>query len=123
MAKNKIPRKPVLPLLDIDADMDTHLCQKVADFQGQVNVLESAIGALVLGKQFGLDVLRMVHSPATLRKYESALDISYKEHCPVRTRLSTKSTGLKAADALGGIWKVITGKVTVKGKGDVTNED
>lgn len=123
MTKAAAPRKPILPLLDIDEDLDTHLCQKVAEFHGQLNVLESAIGALVLGQQFGLDVLRMVHSPATLRKYESALDIKYKEHCPGRTTLSTKNRGINAADALGGIWKVITGKVTVKGKGDVTNDD
>lgn len=121
--KEESSKTPVFPLLDIDEGLDSHLCQKIAEFKGQFTVLESAIGALVMGQQYGLDVLRIVHSPATLRKYESALDISYKAHCPTRTSLSSKSQGLSAAEALGGIWKVITGKVSVKGKGDVTNAD
>ena len=116
----KTPPKPLSPLLEVDKELDEKLCKCISDFSGQVTVLESAIGTLVIGQHYGMEVVRMAHSPATLRKYQKVLDIKYADHCPETTPLTRKSVGVKVAEKLGGVWKVITGKVKVEGKGEVT---
>ena len=113
-------RNAMTSLLEIPPELETQLCQQIADYQGPGPILSSALGALIVGQHFGMDALRMIHTPATLRKYQKALGIEYAEYCPPRTNLTGKSRGVRIAEKLGGAWKVITGKVKVKGKGDVT---
>lgn len=121
MAKKKdVPPDPIYPLLDLPADVDKQLCERIAAFSGQGDVLSSALGALIVSRHLGMDGLRVMHSPATLRKYEKALGISYKDYCEKRTPLSRKIFGVRAADKLGGLWKIVTGKTAVKGKRDVS---
>lgn len=112
--------KPFDSLLEISPELDAQLCKHIADYEGQGPILSAAFGALIVGQHYGMDALRMIHTPATLRKYQKALGIEYADYCPARTHLTQKSHGVKIAEKLGGAWKVITGKVKVKGKGDVT---
>ena len=113
-------RKPMNSLLDMSTDLERQLCKQIAEYEGPGPILSSALGALIVGQHYGMEALRMIHTPATLRKYQKALGIEYSEYCPTTTHLTSKSRGVKIAEKLGGAWKVITGKVKVKGKGDVT---
>jgi hypothetical protein len=119
-------KKTPLPLptflIDVDDKTDEILRKSIAEFSGQVTVLESAIGALVIGQHYGTRVLLLTHGQATIKKYEAALGIKYTDHCPERGSLSEKSIGLKFADKLGGFWKVVTGKVKVEKKAWLDNE-
>jgi len=109
-------RKPMPNLLSIDAELEKHLCKTIADFNGDSNVLETALGAMIMGQHFGTRALQMFHSPATLKKYEKLLDIKYKDICPENTGLSTKIRGIRVAKAIGAFWKVVMGQEPVKQK-------
>ncbi len=93
--------------------------KSIKDFRGISTTLESALGALIIGNKMGWRVLKMCHSPATLKKYEKILGISYEELCPERTELSKKNFGLVAADKLKSFWAVATGKKPIKNKSDL----
>jgi hypothetical protein len=110
------PRKPMNQVLTIDEKLNKHLCKQIASFKGDGNVLETALGAVVLGQHLGTRALQMSHSPATLKKCEKLLDIEFKKVCPERTQLTTKIRGVRIADSIGAFWKVVMGKEPVKQK-------
>jgi hypothetical protein len=107
---------PMTKLLEIDDATNQHLCRLMAQMEGDSIALESALGALVLGQHYGTRALQMIHSPATLRKYEKILGIKYSDHGPARTSMSTKIRGIKVADKLGAFWKVVMGHERVEKK-------
>jgi len=109
-------------ILDVDKETDLVLRKSIAEFRGQMSVLESAFGALIMGQHYGTRVLLMCHGQATLKKYEGVLGIKFSDHCPERGILANKSRGLNIADKLGGFWKVVTGKVKVDKKAWVGDE-
>ena len=71
-------RRPIKPFVETDADLDDYLCKHIANFKGDAADLQSALGALVLGRHLGLRALRIMHSPATIRKYDRVLGIKLK---------------------------------------------
>ena len=116
-------RTPIQPLLEIDEELDAYLCEHIATFRGQGADLEAALGALVLGRHFGLRALRIMHSPATIRKYDRILGRKLKDLCPAETHLSDKMVGVRFANKIGAYWDVVTGRRTIADKGLVTDED
>jgi len=50
-----------------------------ADFEGDLDELESALGMLDIGHDFGWKVLYIIHSKRTIRKYERILKIKIRE--------------------------------------------
>ena len=78
-------------------------------FSGQFHELESAIGMLFTGRQLGWKVLYLVHSKATIRKYESILGIKVREFFPEVGPLANKSLGWRIAQKLSNFWKEVTG--------------
>jgi hypothetical protein len=51
----------------------------VTGFKGSFTDLESALGLLRLGHHFGWRVIYLVHSKATVRKYEGILGIKVRD--------------------------------------------
>lgn len=90
--------------------------QAIADYRGNVVRLESAVGALVVGSNYGWRLLKIVHSSSTYKDYESVLGVRFQDVCPERTALSKKSYALSIADKLKSFWSVATGKKSVKEK-------
>ncbi len=88
----------------------------IKNYKGNVQKLEAAIGALFIGSNYGWRVLKIIHSPATYKSYESILGIKYQDVCPERTEISKKSFGLAVADKLQSFWAVATGKTSIKNK-------
>ena len=117
----KTPPAPLAELILLDQALNDHLSRVLAEYKGQVPVLESALGALIVGQHYGTRVLQLAHGQATLKKYEAILGKSFSELCPEKGRFAYKSIGLKAAEALGGFWKVVMGKVKVERKNEVDN--
>lgn len=123
---NKQPPKPNSNFLLLSStELEARLCNAIAEFNGVGTTLESAIGSFVLGQHYGTKVLRILHSPATYRKYEKILGIKFVDHCPERTQMSRKVIGIKVADRLGGFWDVVMGRKKVEKKGwiEVGTED
>jgi hypothetical protein len=78
------------------------------DFEGQLEVFESAVGALMLGRLAGFDALRVVHGSRTLRRYEGVLcGISFKERLEPRTKDSMRVNGLRRAVEFKQFWKAL----------------
>lgn len=115
-------RTPIKPFQNIDAELDNYLCEHIAKFEGYGGDLQAALGALVLGRHYGMRALRIMHSPATIRKYDRVLGIKLKDHCPQKTHLSDKILGVRFANKIGAFWDVVTGRRTIADKGMVTDE-
>lgn len=82
----------------------------MAKFQGNSSELESAIGALFVGRKFGWKVLFLIHSKLTIRKYEKILGITFRDVLPETGPLAKKSLAWVAVEKLGGFWKVVKGE-------------
>lgn len=96
--------------------------QSVDKYRGQAMALESAFGAVVIGHRYGWRVLKIIHSPATYRKYEKILGVKFQDICPERGPLAKRSLGLAIADKLNSFWAVATGKKKIDDKAKLDDE-
>ena len=97
--------------------------KSIRSYRGNAAKLEGAIGALVVGSNYGWRVLKIIHSPATYKSYEEILSIKFQDTCRERTPLSKKSFGLAVADKIASFWAVATGKKSIKNKAHFDDED
>jgi len=91
----------------------------IANFAGDLGELESALGMLQLGHQYGWRVLYLLHSKATIRKYESILGISVKDEFPEAGPSAERNNGYRVIQKLGKFWKVVSGEEKIEGKREV----
>jgi hypothetical protein len=81
----------------------------IYDFSGPIDQLESAIGFLYVGKYFGWKTLYIIHSKATVAKYEAILGIDVREHFPETNDHSPRSNGFRLLKNIKNYWNVIRG--------------
>jgi hypothetical protein len=111
-------------LLDLDEETEQRILKALDNFQGLGTTMESALGALIIGQYFGWRVLKLLHNPATYRRYEKALGIEFKALCPEITEAGKKkSIGYAITEKLGSFWAVITGKRKVADKGMIKSPE
>ena len=110
-APMKRPR--LLPYLP--PETETQVVEKASDYVGHCTTLSGALGALAFGQLYGWKAVWLVHSRSTIRGYEEALGINFRDHMPDRTELSARITGIRWADQLGKFWAVVKGEVPVPG--------
>ena len=103
-----------------DCDMKK-LDETIDSYSGPAQVLESAIGTLIVGQMYGWRVLKMCHTHSSLRKYEKILGLKFEDVCPQETEITSRCRGIQIADKLGGYWKVARGDVKVENKTHITN--
>ncbi len=77
-------------------------------YEGDVTILESAVGALVLGRQIGWHGVRVIHSRMTYNRYEKILDVKFKEVLPPRGPESERLNGIRLIDKIGKFWQAIS---------------
>jgi hypothetical protein len=94
----------------------------IADFEGQLDDLERAIGMLHMGFHFGWRVLVLIHSKRTIRKYEGILDIVVRDFFPEEGPSSYRSYGLKIAMGLDNFWKAVSGETKIEGRKEISKE-
>jgi len=110
-------------ILVLDEETEQKILTHMFDFVGNCTTLESALGALIIGQYFGWRVLKLLHNPATYRRYEKILGVSFKDVCPEITEIGKKkSVGYAITQKLGSFWAVIMGKKKVPEKGHVASE-
>lgn len=98
-----------------DEELAKHLAERIRIFQGNFDVLESALGALVIGRVAGWRVLKLLHSHKTYKRYEQVLGLEFagtfpwsgEYVTPERGVYSRKSVALRVADKLGDFWQVV----------------
>lgn len=88
----------------------------IAKFSGQLDELESALGFLRMGFQFGWKPMAIIHSKKTFRKYEEILDINARELFPDVTPSSERNVGYSVAVKLANFWKIVKGEEPVENK-------
>ncbi len=85
--------------------------ESVDNFKGDAHQLESAIGALVVGKRVGWKVLYLIHDKKTLRIYEKHLGIIFREILPEVGPKAHKSLAWTALEGVRGFWKAVKGEI------------
>ena len=79
----------------------------IADFEGDLPDLESALGMLRLGHQVGWKVLYIIHSKQTVRKYEGILHIKVREIFKETGPSSYRLNGFRLVETMSNFWKAI----------------
>jgi len=79
------------------------------EYKGQMDVLYSALGVLLVGRMYGWKVMRLTTSSTTYRKYQKVLGINFKDELEDLGELSHKSVGLDIVNRLYDFWDVIKG--------------
>lgn len=82
----------------------------IEKFKGTASELESAIGMYFMGHVFGWRVIYMIHSIATVRKYERILGIVAKDEFPEETPHSERSMAYKIGRTVSNFWKAVKGE-------------
>lgn len=93
----------------------------IAKFYGNLDELESALGFLRLGFQYGWKPLAIIHSKKTFRKYEQILGITARELFPEDTPTSERSVGYAVAKKLSNFWKAVSGDTKIENRGEISS--
>jgi hypothetical protein len=105
-----VPGTPLMAQTMKYQDLLTHIDKQVREFEGDLTQLERAIGALIVGRQFGWKVLLLVHDRKTIDKYGKILDIDFKEVLPAEGKFAHKSLGWAASQKVASFWKAVKGE-------------
>lgn len=83
----------------------------IKNYTGNMEILQAAIGCLFLSIYLGRRTMQVVHSPRTIRRYEAALGIKFKElsFIPETTENSSRSLGYQIAIAAENFWDYVRG--------------
>jgi hypothetical protein len=108
--------------VDIRGEVYQRITRSVAAFNGDLRVLESAIGALVIGQSFGWKALYFVHSHRTLKKYAEVLGFKsledLRDSMPFEGPHTDRLRVLQAIKSVKEFWAVVTGeKALPEGEG------
>ena len=89
------------------------LIDRAADeYQGQLDVLESAIGMVMLGRLYGWRVMLLVHSPSTIRKYLKILGLRHlKDVLPEVGVFAHRSRAWRLVQGTRNFWKAVRGQI------------
>lgn len=88
----------------------------IAKFYGNLDELESALGFLRMGFQFGWKPMAILHSKRTFKKYEEILGINARELFPEVTPNSERHIGYSISVKLSNFWKIVNSEEPVKDK-------
>jgi hypothetical protein len=94
-----------------DRELIATLDKACKDFSGIGTELESAIGALVLGRHLGWKPLLLMHDKKTLKKYEKILGVDFREVLPEQGKLAQKSIAWTAVQKVSNFWKAVSGHI------------
>jgi len=117
---SKLPREEVLAKLTEAQEAELREIENnaIANFQGDLDKLESALGMLRMGHHYGWKVLYIIHSKKTVRNYEGILGIKIREIFPETGPSSCRSIGLNLAMRFSNFWKVVGGDTKIPRKKD-----
>lgn len=88
--------------------------QAIANFVGDLDHLEAAIGMYLMGRHFGWRVLLLIHNKRTIRRYEEILNIDIRRDLPESTPHSARSNAYRAVQAMGNFWKAVSGESKIE---------
>ena len=80
-----------------------------------LGTIEGAIGALFLGQQYGLRILRLLHSSKTLRQYEQFLGASFDDLIPQHGPFIYRSFAWRIVTNTKQYWDMVARKFKMEG--------
>lgn len=89
--------------------MDEIEQRAIANYYGDMSTLESALGMLKIGYQYGWRPMVLLHSKSTIKKYEAILGIKIREEFPEEGPIAHRSMALKISKKLNNFWKIVSG--------------
>jgi len=93
-----------------------HVFRKLIEgYEGDLRVLESAIGFRFVGVSYGWRVMLLVHHKSTIKRYETILGIDVRQAFPEFGPLANRSKALNLAKKIGNYWKVVRGGIRREG--------
>lgn len=78
---------------------------------GQVEELENAIGALMLGRKVGWRPLFLLHSPQSIRKYQKILGVNFQVQLDPVGPKADRLVAWRIAQTVSNFWKLVKGEV------------
>lgn len=109
--------------LDREAEFIKIEREAVANFHGQLDDLEAALGMLRMGDYMGWRVLVLIHNKRTIRKYEDILGIKVREFFPEEGSQSHRSIGYTLAKKIGNFWKAVSGDIQIPNRREISASD
>ena len=106
-------------MFNLDDETKEQLEKATREYLGNGNTLESALGAVFVGRVYGWRVLKMMHNPTTYANYEKILGIKFRDICKEETKLTQKNVGMKIVAKWNNFWDVVRGTYKVKDKGHI----
>lgn len=91
------------------SDLDQIITDAITSYKGDARVLESAIGALMVGRRIGRKPLLLIHGGSAVRKYQNILKVEFRDMMPEEGPLSHKSVGYGIAQQIGQFWAAVRG--------------
>jgi hypothetical protein len=109
------PKQEKLAQLTVEQRLQLQQIEEdaIAEFSGQLDELESALGMLRMGHHLGWKVLYLIHSKRTIRKYEEILNIKIRELFPEVGPSSYRSYGFAVSEKLSNFWKIVSGDTKI----------
>ena len=92
------------------AEIIPKLEDSYANYRGDATVLESAWGTIFMSLIYGWKVVYLMHSQATIRKYQDITGLVFREIAPESTVISRKSMAFKVVESGTNFWRVIRGQ-------------
>lgn len=94
-----------------DADLVKLIDKSIMKFHGNAEELENAIGALMVGRKIGWKPLFLIHSPRSIKKYETILGVAFRELLPEVGPKAKDSIAWKVAQTVTNFWKLVKGEI------------
>jgi len=93
-----------------DSEIVTITQRALKNYRGVYDSLSGAIGYLFAGRHYGWRVMFLVHSRATVAKYEGILGIKSREVFPEETEFSHRSLAFRLLGHATNFWKAVKGE-------------
>ncbi|MEQ1639001.1 MAG: hypothetical protein ABL903_20255 [Methylococcales bacterium] len=93
-----------------DEELFSYINQYIKDYKGYMDELENAIGALIVGRHLGWKPLYILHSIATIKKYQVILHLDFKVQMPEVGAKAKSLVGWKIAQQVSNFWKLVSGQ-------------
>lgn len=81
-------------------------------FSGSEEEIAKAIGVFIIARKIGWKPTFLLHSTATIRKYEKILGITFRDVLPEVGPLARKSVAWKLSEKVSNFWKLVKGQST-----------
>lgn len=103
----------------LDKELADYLVDRIMQYEGNFDVMETAIGVLFVGQLTGWRVLSLLHSSRSIRKYQDVVGLDFKGTLPWAPDrpvmpetgpFAGKSLAFRVAERLGDFWKVVRGQ-------------